>query len=85
MDIQFQCVDGVKHVKVRVPVLVDATGRWHATSWHSWNKDEAQNHLVWEVDRNSFDHVRRIYWLYALVPVPDHDGYRVIGCDAESE
>lgn len=85
MEIQFQDVDGVRHVKVRVPVIVDADGRWHASSWHTWNKQEAQNNLSWQVDTDSFDHVRRIYWLYALVPVPDHDEYRIIGVDPERE
>lgn len=85
MEIQFQDVDGRRHVKVRVPVMVDADGKWHAVSWHSWNKMEAEHGVKSEVDRNGFDHVRRIYWLYALVPVPDHDRHTVIGCDPQLE
>lgn len=83
MEPQFQEVDGQRHVKVRVPVIVDAEGNWSAYNYSDRAKSQIESEICHTADSMGYDHIRRMYWLYALVPVPDHDKHTVIGCEPE--
>lgn len=75
---------GRRFVKVRVPVIVDADGSWTASGLWSRDAKQAAGEVAAMADCLNFDHVRRVYFLYALVPVPDADTMPVIGCEAET-
>lgn len=77
--------NGQRFAKVRVSVIIDADGSWTVDGHWSRDRKTSSDDVAAVADGLGFDHVRRIYFLYALVPVPDHDAMPIIGCEPEGE
>lgn len=84
MEPQCKEIDGQRFAKVRVPIMIDADGRWTASGDSEWDRNQGETSLAHLADSLGFDHVRRIHFLYALVPIPDAQDYSVIGADCDN-